>query len=102
MSYIVEDANKTISNLCKLDQETKKCFQTILRLENSFFVQNCKEASPKSKKCQRICVIVIAICVIENKKRFLKTKNVFRRKLGLRNSLILQKNQAQLFQNQTM
>ena len=39
MSYIVEDATKTISNLRKSEQQTKNRFQTKLHLENSFFVQ---------------------------------------------------------------
>ena len=39
MSYIVEDATKTISNLQKFVQQTKNLFQTKLRLENSFFVE---------------------------------------------------------------
>ena len=43
MSYIVEDATKTISNLHKLDKQTKICFQTNLRLENGFFVQKLQE-----------------------------------------------------------
>ena len=39
MSSIVEDATKTISNLRKLDQQTKNRFQTKLHLENRFFKQ---------------------------------------------------------------
>ena len=39
MSYIVEDANQTISKLCKLDKLKKNNFQTKLRLENSFFIK---------------------------------------------------------------
>ena len=38
MSYIVEDATKTISNLRILDHQTKNRFQTKLPLQNSFFV----------------------------------------------------------------
>ena len=38
MSYIVEDATKTISNLRILDHQTKNRFQTKLSLQNSFFV----------------------------------------------------------------
>ena len=38
MSYLLEDATKTISNLRKLDQQAKNCFQTKLYLQNSFFV----------------------------------------------------------------
>ena len=39
MSYILEDAKKTISNLCKFDHQAKKRFQTKLRLQNRFFVK---------------------------------------------------------------
>ena len=39
MSYIMEHVTKTISNLRKLDQQTKNRSQTKLRLENTFFVQ---------------------------------------------------------------
>ena len=42
MSYIVEDATKTISNLRKLDQQTKNSFQTKLLLENRFFKQKLR------------------------------------------------------------
>ena len=42
MSYIVEDATKTFSSLCKLDQQTKSRFQTKLGLEYSFFVQKAQ------------------------------------------------------------
>ena len=41
MSYIEEDATKTIWN--KLERQTKICFQTELCLENGFFVQNLQE-----------------------------------------------------------
>ena len=39
MSFIVEDATKTISNWRTLERQTKSRFQTKLRLENSFIVQ---------------------------------------------------------------
>ena len=39
MSYIVEYATKSISMLPKLEKINKNCFQTKLRLENSFFIQ---------------------------------------------------------------
>ena len=39
MSFIVEDATITTSNLDKFDQQSKIRFQTKLRLENSFFVE---------------------------------------------------------------
>ena len=37
MSYIVKDATKTISNLRKLEQQTKKHFQIKIRLAHPFF-----------------------------------------------------------------
>ena len=43
MSYIVEDATKSISKLRKLEHQTRNRFQTYLCLENSFFVQKLQE-----------------------------------------------------------
>ena len=39
MSYILEDATKTILNLRKKDQQIKDRFQTKLRLEKNLFVE---------------------------------------------------------------
>ena len=35
--YILQNETKIISNLCKLEKQTKICFQTKLRLGNSSF-----------------------------------------------------------------
>lgn len=47
MPYILGDATKIISNLRKLDKQTKSCFvglkKTKLSLENNFFVQKLQE-----------------------------------------------------------
>ena len=43
MSYTVEEATKTTSNVSKLEQQTKNRFQTKLRLKNNFFVRNLQE-----------------------------------------------------------
>ena len=43
MLYILENANKTMSNLRKLDEKTKDRFQAKLCLENSFFKQKLQE-----------------------------------------------------------
>ena len=43
MIYVVEHATKTISNLRKLDHQTKKRFQPKLHLQNSFFVHTLQE-----------------------------------------------------------
>lgn len=39
MPYILENPAKTISNLRKLDKQTRNHFQTKLRLENKLFLQ---------------------------------------------------------------
>ena len=43
MSYIEEDATKSISKLRKLENQTKNRYQTYLCLENQFFVQKLQE-----------------------------------------------------------
>ena len=43
MSYIEEDATKSISKLRKLENQTKNRYQTYLCLENRFFVQKLQE-----------------------------------------------------------
>ena len=54
MSYIVEDATKSISELRKLEHQTKKHFQIYLCLENSFFVQKLQEDFFRMPLCQKI------------------------------------------------
>ena len=65
MSYIVEDATKIISSLCKLDQQTKSRFQTKLGLEYSFFVQKAQGSFFLKRTMSKDFVIVIVICVID-------------------------------------
>ena len=43
MSYIVEGATKSISELRKLEQQSRNRFQTKLCLENRFFFQKLLE-----------------------------------------------------------